>query len=188
MSLSAFRSSMLDCEIIRNKIKIATYKGLISDTKDYNMISFEPNSNVDIQIGDDIYCPLKKKHYIITNVETTTFMGQIHSIDAYFENSFKQSISNITFNTYNPSNSIIGNQQNVILNITESFNNLDKLIDNNGNEDKSRLNELSSVLKSELSSNQINKTKFSKFSDLIAKHSWLPLAISQIIAAWIQRG
>lgn len=189
MSLSAFRSSMLDCEIFRNGVKIATYRGLVNDTKDYNVIKFEPDSNIDIQIGDDIYCPLKKKHYIITNVEISTFLGKTHSIDAYFENSFQKSTSNITFNTYNPNNSVIGTQQNVVLNISDCFNNLQKQIEQNGNEDKEQLQELFETLKSETSSNQISKSAFTKFNDLLIKHGpWLVPAISQIIAAWVQRG
>lgn len=188
MSLSAFRSSMLDCEINRNNKLIATYKGLISDSKDYNLISFEYSQDIDIQVGDDIYCPLKRKHYIVTNVEISTFNGKIHSIDAYFENSFNKTNQNITFNTYNPNNSIIGNQQFATLNINDSFKVLDDLINNNGGTDKLALYELSETLKSELSSNIINRAKLAKFSNLISKHSWLALAISQIIAAWIQRG
>ncbi len=188
MSLSAFRSSMLDCEINRNNILIATYKGLISDSKDYNLISFDYRKDIDIQVGDDIYCPLKKKHYIITNVEISTFNGKIHSIDAYFENSFNKTNQNIVFNTYNPSNSIIGNQQYATLNINESFKALDDLINDNGGTDKSALYELLETLKSELSSDIINRSKLAKFGDLIAKHSWLALAITQIFAAWIQRG
>lgn len=185
---NAFHNSMLDCEIIRNNTKIATYKGLINDTKDYNMICFEPNPEPNIKIGDDIYCPMKKKHYLVTNIDINTFNGQPHSFDVYFENNFSKPISTVTFNTYNPTSSIIGNQQYATLNITESFNNLDNLINSNGGEDKTRLNELSSILKFELSSNQINRTKLSQYSDLIAKHSWLFMAITQIIAAWIQRG
>ena len=188
MNLNAFRGSMLDCEIIRNGITISTHKGLIFDTKDHNVIKFEPNSNIDIQIGDDIYCPLKDKHYIIINKEISTFRGQVYSINAYFENNFTKPISNTTFNTYNPTNSIIGNQQIATINITESFKNLNDMIAKYGNEDKPYLNELVDILKSELNNNQINKSKLSKFSELIAKHSWLPLCISQIIAAWLQKG
>lgn len=186
--LNAFRDSMLDCEIYRTGTKLGTYKGLVDDTKEYNVIRFEPNSNVDVQVGDDIFVPIKNKHYLITNVEISTFCGERHSIDAYFDNSFTKPTTNMTFNTYNPNNSIIGTQANANININESFNNLDNLINQYGNDDKVSLNELVNTLKSELDNNQINKNKFSKFSDLIAKHSWLPLAISQIIAAWIQRG
>lgn len=189
MSLSSFRRSMLDCEIYRNGVKIETYKGLVNDTKEYNMISFEPNPEPNIEIGDDIYCPVKRKHYIITNVDIRTFQGRPHSFDAYFENNFVKPISTTTFNTYNPTNSIIGNQQNAVLNINDCINNLHKQIEQNGNEDKEQLQELLDALKSETSNNQINKSAFAKFNGLLVKHGpWLIPSISQLIAAWIQRG
>lgn len=175
MSLSAFRSSMLECEVYRNGVKIASHKGLISDSKDYNVISFEPNVD-DIQVGDDIYCPMKKKHYIITNTDIKTFHGKLHSFDAYFENNFTKPTQNMTFNTYNPNNSVIGTQQNVTLNINDCFNNLQKQIEQQPFEDKEQLYELLNLLKSETSNNQINNSVFSKFKDLFNKHAiWLSL-------------
>jgi len=184
---SSFRSAMVDCEIYRHGIKVATYKGLINDSKDYNCISFD--CKTDIQIGDDIYCPLKNKHYIITTTDIKLFSGKPHRLDAYFENNFSKPMANAIFNTYNPSYSIIGTQQNVSLNITDSFNNLQKQISEFGNEDQEKLQELLNVLKSETTSNEIHKSAFSKFNDLITKHgSWLIPSISQIIVAWIQRG
>lgn len=183
---SGFRCSLVECEIYRNGQLVNTVDGLVNDNETYNTISFDPDT--DIQVNDDIFCPLKNKHYIITNTNTVLFGGKPYKLDAYFKNNFSSKTNSTIFNTYNPTNSIIGNQQNVTISINESFNNLDKLINNNGGEDITRLNELSSTLKSELSGNQISKTKLSKFSDLIAKHSWLPIAISQIIAGWIQQG
>jgi len=185
--LSAFKSAMVDCDVIRNGNKIATHKGLINDTKDYNFISFEPS--VDIQIGDDIYCPLKNKHYLIINTDLRLFSGKQHSLDAYFENNFSKPISTTTFNTYNPSNSVIGNQQNVVLNISNCYNNLQNQIEQLGNEDKTQLYELLKLLKLETSNGQINHSTFEKFKTLFAKHGpWLIPSIVQIITAWIQHG
>lgn len=182
---SQWRSVMVDCEIFRNSVKIATYKGMINDSKEHNYISFDPD--VDVQINDDIFCPLKNKHYIITNTDIALLGGKQHRLDAYFDNNFTQTHTTTVFNTYNPNNSIIGSQQTATINISNSFNNLDKLINNNGGTDKEELFELKTILKQQLDSNQLNKNSLSKFSDLIAKHSWLVSAISQIIAAWIQR-
>lgn len=177
---------MVDCEIFRNNIKIATYKGMINDSKEYNYISFDPD--VDVQVNDDIFCPIKNKHYIITAIDIALFGGKQHRLDAYFDNNFTAKQATTVFNTYNPNNSIIGSQQTATINISDSLNNLDKLINDNGGTDKEKLFELKDTLKQQLDSNQLSKSSLSKFSDLIAKHSWLVLAISQIIAAWIQRG
>jgi len=183
---SQWRSVMVDCEIFRNNVKIATYKGMINDSKEHNYISFDPD--VDVQINDDIFCPLKKKHYIITNTDIALFGGKQHRLDAYFDNNFMQAQTTTVFNTYNPSNSIIGSQQNATINISDSFNNLEKLINDNGGNDRKELFELENLLKQQLDTNQLNKGFLSKFSHLLAKHSWLPMAIAQIISAWIQRG
>lgn len=188
MNLNAFRDSMLECEIYRNGVKVATHDALINDSKDYNFLSFELDA--DIQVGDDIYCPLKRKHYIINNVDIAIVRGTPHRIDAYFESNLNlNKQASVVYNTYNPQNSVIGNQQNVVLNINDCFNNLQSQIDQLGNEDKSELHELLELLKGEVSKPQINKSIFSKFNNLIIKHStWLIPAISQIICAWIQRG
>ena len=182
---SAFKHAMVDCEIIRNNIKIATYKGLISDSKDFNVISFDCKS--DVQVGDDIYCPLKNKHYIITNTDIKLFNGKPHRLDAFFENNFIPKTSNTIFNTYNPSNSIIGSQQFATINISDSFNNLNEMIDKFGAEDKQQLLELVKLLQVETNNQVINKSLFKKFGSLISKYSWLAPCISQIIAAWIQQ-
>lgn len=183
---SQWRQVMVDCDIFRNNIKVATYKGMINDSKECNFISFDPD--VDVQVNDNVFCPLKNKHYIITSTDIALFNGKQHRLDAFFDNNFTPKQATTVFNTYNPNNSIIGSQQTATINIYDSFNNLDKLINDYGATDKEKLFELKDTLKQQLESNQLNKSSLSKFSDLIAKHSWLALAISQIIAAWIQRG
>lgn len=187
MGLSNFRDSMLDCEIYRNGIKISENKGLISDSKNYNVIQFEPESNLDIQIGDEIYCPIKRKYYKIINTDIETFKGKPFSISAYFENNFNKPISNTNINVYNPNNSIIGNQQSAIININDSFEKFQNQIDTIGAEDKAELQELLNLLRTETTKNQIDKSIFSRFGSLISKHaSWLFPMIADIITAWIQ--
>ncbi len=182
---SGFRRALVECEVYRNGQLINTIEGLIHDSKDLNMISFDPD--VDVQINDDIFCPLKNKHYIITNTDIALFNGEPHRLDAYFENNFSTKTATTVFNTYNPNNSVIGNQQNVTLNINDCFNNLQDQITKQ-NEDKEELQELLNILKTELSNNTFNKSKLSKFNQLISKHiSWLMPMISQIITAWLQR-
>lgn len=84
-------------------------------------------------------------------------------------------------------NSIIGNQQSAIINNSNfDVDNLKELIDLYGNNDKQQLYELCSLLEQSLQKDDFHKSKLSKFSDLIAKHSWLPTAIAQIISAYLQ--
>lgn len=186
MISNVFNDSMLECEVYRNNLKVSTCKGIIFDSVDYNYIRL--NIGTDIKIGDDIYCPIKDKHYIIVNVDIVTLKGKPHHLDAYFENNFNKPISNTIFNTYNPSNSIIGNQQTATINISDSFKNLNDMIDKYGYNDKQQLLELMNLLQNEVNNNIINKSIFSKFGDLLTKYSWLVTCISDIIVAWIQRG
>ena len=184
--LHSFKRAMLDCEIFRNGEKIANQLGLVNDNKEYNYIAFDPN--IDIQIGDEIYCPIKKKHYLVNYIDIKTFNGKAHRLEAYFDNNYINSSQTTIFNTYNPNNTIIGNQDNAVINIRDSFNHLENLIKQNENEDTIRLNELYSILKEEIQNNNLSKSKLSKFGDLLCKYSWLAPAISQIIVEWIKKG
>ena len=116
-------------------------------------------------------------------------MGEISAIKAFYQTRppIEQPSTSTVFNINSASNSIIGNQQSAILN-NSSFNidDLQKLIELYGADDKQQLYELSAQLQDLLEKDDFHKSKLSKFSNLIAKHSWLPTAIAQIIAAFIQ--
>lgn len=179
-----FKNSMIDFEIYRNSQLLSTTKGLKNSWEGKVFIEFFPD--VDIQIGD-ILINSNIKYYII-DVDTQTWMGQISAIKAFYQT--KPPVENnnsITYNIGTASNSIIGNQQQAILN-NSAFNidDLKQLIELYGGSDKSQLYELSSQLQQLLEEDDFHKSKLSKFSDLIAKHSWLPTAIAQIISAFIQ--
>ena len=184
-SLKAFRHEMLDCEISRNNNYIGTYKGLISDDEKYHFISFDIGP--EILPGDDIFCPLKNKHYIVTNADIVVIHGKQDRLDVYFQSEFIKPKTTNVFNTYNPNSSIIGNQTNATINNGFNFEDFSRMINLYGSNDKDRLNELLSSLEECLKNDDFSKSKLKKFSDLISKHSWLPLAISQLLAAWIQR-
>lgn len=148
-------------------------------------IGFFPNA--DIQIGD-VLINSGIKYYVV-DLDTQTWKGQIASLKAYYQTTPPQTSqsSSTIFNISNASNSIIGNQQSAIIN-NSSFNidDFKQLIELYGEQDKQQLYELTSLLKSCLDKDDFHKSKLSKFSDLIAKHSWVPLGIAQIISAYIQ--
>ncbi len=187
--LDSFYTNMIDFKVFRNSNIVATIKGLKNVEKGSNKkyIGFYPDA--DIQVGDILSNPNSSIKYYIVDIDTATYMGEIYQIKAYYKNS--QPVNNYenstVFNINNAQNSIIGNQQSAILN-NSNFNidDLKQLIELYGSNDKQQLYELSSLLKECLDKDDFHKSKFSKFSDLIAKHSWLPLAISQIIAGYIQ--
>lgn len=185
--LHAFADSMIDFQNYRNSQLISTLKGLKNFEKNTNKkyIGFFPNA--DIQIGD-VLINSGIKYYVV-DLDTQTWKGQIASLKAYYQTTPPQTSqsSSTIFNISNASNSIIGNQQSAIIN-NSSFNidDFKQLIELYGEQDKQQLYELTSLLKSCLDKDDFHKSKLSKFSDLIAKHSWVPLGIAQIISAYIQ--
>jgi len=185
--LHAFADCMIDFQNYRNSQYISTLKGLKNTEKNTNKkyIGFFPG--VDIQIGD-ILINSGIKYYII-DIDTQSWKGQIASLKAYYQTTPPQNTSSNStiFNISNASNSIIGNQQSAIIN-NSSFNidDFKSLIELYGEQDKQKLYELTSLLKNCLDNDDFHKSKLSKFSDLIAKHSWVPLGIAQIISAYIQ--
>ena len=187
--LNHFKNMMIEFQIFRNSVLISTVKGLKNTEKSTykKYIGFYPN--VDIQIGDVLFTSNSSIKYFVIDVDTATYMGEIYQIKAYYQNTSPvvEQTSSTVYNISNASNSIIGNQQSAIIN-NSSFNidDLKKLIELYGANDKEKLYDLTSLLEQTLKNDDFHKSKFSKFSDLIAKHSWLPIAIAQIISAYLQ--
>lgn len=185
--LSHFRNSMIDFQLFRNSELVSTLKGLknVENNTNKKLIQFDPET--DIQVGDVLVN--SNINYYITDIDTQSWMGRIDSIMAYYQTTppIEKQPSSTVYNIGTASNSIIGNQQQAILN-NSSFDIEDfkELIELYGGNDKKELYELSSQLQQLLDKDDFHKGKLSKFSDLIAKHNWLPLAIAQILSAFIQ--
>lgn len=186
--LNHFISQMIEFQIYRNSVLIDTVKGLKNTEKGSNkkFIGFFPD--VDIQIGDFLMVPNTSIKYSIIDVDTSTYMGEIYQLKAYYQTAPAEAKQpSVTFNVNSSPNSIFGTQASAIIN-NPSFNisDFDSLIESNGGTDKKELYQLSSQLQGLLEKDEFHKSKLSKFSDLIAKHSWLPLAIAQVISAYLQ--
>ncbi len=186
--LNSFRNQMIDFDIYRNSALINTVKGLKNTEKGTNrkFIGFFPD--VDIQIGDVVKTPNTNISYSIIDVDTSTYMGEIYQLKAYYQTApVEPKQAPITFNVNGSPNSIFGTQTSAIIN-NPSFNisDFDNLIEVHGGNDKKELCQLSSQLQELLEKDDFHKSKLSKFSDLIAKHSWLPTAIAQIISTYLQ--
>lgn len=186
--LNHFISQMIEFQIYRNSVLIDTVKGLKNTEKGSNkkFIGFFPD--VDIQIGDFLMVPNTSIKYSIIDIDTSTYMGEIYQLKAYYQTAPAEAKQpSVTFNVNSSPNSIFGTQASAIIN-NPSFNisDFDSLIESNGGTDKKELYQLSSQLQELLEKDEFHKSKLSKFSDLIAKHSWLPLAIAQVISAYLQ--
>lgn len=185
--LDHFRVNMIDFQLFRNSALITTLKGLknVEPNTNRKLIQFYPDT--DIQIGDILVNSNIK--YYITDIDTQSWMGKVDSIIAYYQTTppVVHQNNSTTYNIANATNSIIGNQQQAILNNSSfSIDDLKQLVELYGEDDKQQLYELTSLLQESLQKDDFHKSKLSKFGDLIAKHSWLPTAIAQIISAFIQ--
>src|SRR5699024_9616537 len=148
---------------------------------------------IDIQINDILINTTTNIKYIILDIDSSSYKGTIFQKKAYYQTSTYIEAPNNTSTTYNynisnPQNSIIGNQEFATIN-NKSFNidELKKLIELYGDNDKAKLYQLTSELEKAIHNDNIKKGMLSRFSDLIAKHSWLPLAIAQILSAFITK-
>lgn len=183
--LNHLRNKMIDFEIYRNSQLISTSEGLKNSYEGKRFIEFFPE--VDVKIGD----VLKNSNidYYVVDVDTQTWQGEVSAIKAYYQTTpiVEHQANNTIYNIGNASNSIIGNQQSAIINNPNfSISDFDNLIETCGGNNKKELYQLSSQLQELLEKDDFHKSKLSKFSDLIAKHSWLPTAIAQIISAYLQ--
>lgn len=188
--LDAFRNNMIPLQIERDGNTPISVSGLKNIQNHTNKKMFQFYPDTDIQPGDWILEPVTQMRYYIADVDLATFQGQIYSKNAFYltaseyETSNHTAHPNIIYHISNPQNSIIGNQSNPTINIncTEDFA---KLIELNGGDDKKELQEIIALLES-IQSGQIQPKKgiFSKFSNLVSKHSWFMDALNSWLINW----
>lgn len=190
--LKAFESRMINVNIIRDNQLVSTIKGLKNTTKngDRKMFNFFPD--VDVTVGDIIEIPNTSFRYHVIEVEPKTWNGQISGLDAFYITAEeyveknKQPEKQTVYNIGQASNSIIGNQQNATINNGIDINEFRRLIETNGGTDKESLNKMADMLQTIIDNNMpVSKGTLSKFSDLIAKHSWVFTCATQILIKWL---
>lgn len=188
--LSAFSSMMIEFGVERNKNIISAHKGLPNHEKStgYAYIGFEPGT--DIKVGDWMINPMNERYYV-RDTKTTFFQGKPHTLNAYYltesEYEENQSASSNVFNIGTAYGSIIGTQSSAVLNYNESIENFRRLVDEQENQkEKEQMNQIISLLEM-ITTDQIpvQKGLFSRFSDLMEKHSWISGTIASTILSWL---
>ncbi len=105
------------------------------------------------------------------------------------ENGFKQppnfSTSNI-FNIENATNSVIGTQTTVTLNINNAIQEARTQVESCQSDDKAELHQIINLLEM-ITSEQVpvKKGLFSKFSGIIQRNSWIASPITSILLNWL---
>ncbi|EHO79749.1 hypothetical protein HMPREF0402_02488 [Fusobacterium ulcerans 12-1B] len=94
--------------------------------------------------------------------------------------------SSSTFNIGNINGpSIVGNQTNATMNIGSSIEDLEKLISNKATEDQEELNKLVKLLETITDNNMpLSKGTLAKFSDILAKHQDIVIAVGGFLTTF----
>lgn len=183
--LDHFKGQMIPVDIYRNNVKISTEQCL----KNTSLRSFKFYPNIDIIVGDVVLEPTTKMEFLITDIDTKSFQGQITEKVAYYQTKTSNvpPSSTTVFNIQNADHSIIGNQQNATINLNSV--DMDKflsLIEEKGENDKELLRELAETLKDIKNNNvPVKQGILSKFSDVLCKYSWAFEACSKLVVAWL---
>lgn len=164
-------------------------KGLINREQDTKraFIGFRPKT--DIKIGDILENPAGDLFYI-TEVRTQYFQGRAHSLMAYYETDIerknRQQATQSVFNIGTAYGSIIGNENQAIINYNSSIQDLKEKIEQSDSPDKESMEKIVSLLEMVVN-NQVPPSKglFSKFSEVMERHSWLSNSVAGTILAWL---
>lgn len=106
----------------------------------------------------------------------------------FVENNFR--VPNVptsnVFNIQNATNSIIGTQSNVTMNIGDTIKKTREQINSSSSTDKEELQEIINLLEKVVNGQTpVKKGLLSKFSDAIQKNSWITSPITSILLNWL---
>ena len=188
MSPFSFPKNMLDemsqiFSIERNGTIIGNVHGIFCGRDYPNTIQFFENT--DIKNGDWVIDTITNQRYFAKNVRPIIMGGkpcdwmiEYETEIAYQRAHSVNRQSNITIGTVS-GNSIIGNQENVIMNIGHSIDDIKKIINALPIDEQATGQELLDTLKSteEATHPVLVEGSLSKFSDFIKKHSDLFIAV-----------
>ncbi len=109
--------------------------------------------------------------------------------EQFVENGFKAPseppASNI-FNIENATNSVIGTQAHVTLNIGSAIHETREKIDSSNSEDKAELHQIIDLLEMVVSNQMpVKKGLFSKFTAAIQRNSWIASPLTSILLKWL---
>lgn len=86
------------------------------------------------------------------------------------------------FNIQNAQNAIIGMQQNATLNIVETFDGLNKIIETKSLQDQAELSEVMVELKKIVESGKsVEKGRLARFADILGKFTDIATAVGKIL-------
>lgn len=182
-TIQLFQRIANDFEIIRNNKSIGFVKALICG-KDY-LNTIQTFEDTEILDGDCLLFFGKKYHIIsaepqVYDNELCYYMLRYSTNPKLNESSNHNGVNNVFhFNAPLNGTNVIGSHD-FTLNIDNSIKNIQEII-NNKTEDKEALQELLNEIKEASENNKpLTKGIFSNFSDLLAKHSDIAIAVGKL--------
>lgn len=176
-------------KVERDGSVISESKGLPNHEKSTarKYIGFMPDS--DVRAGDCLINPANEMFYVSDTV-TDFFHQQKSQLKAYYqtaaEHNAKSEKATAIFNIKNASNSVIGLQTTVVMNINSSVQEAKERIASSDSNDKEELQQIISLLEMVVN-NQVPAQKglLSKFASVIQRNSWIASPISSILLNWL---
>lgn len=179
-----------DFSIERNNSVISTTKGFFCD-KDYpNTIQLASTAN--IKENDWIIHKGTNRRYFVKNVTPISSSNQILAWMAEYlsESEYNKSVSEKDKATFSIGaiygSAIVGNYNNATINNGYNLSEIRSLISSKPIEDQNELNKLIDRVEIITEDNQpVSEGTLAKFSDLLAKHSDIAIALGSSIMSWL---
>lgn len=177
-------------KIIRNGIEVAVEPGIPNHEKATSKayIGFLPE--IDVHVGDVLISPVNEKFYVI-DVQTQFLQRAPHQLKAFYQTETEHMHSantqpNITFNISSAVGSIIGTGSYQTVNYNSTIESLKQKVSSETSTDKADMETIVSLLEM-IINNQLSPSKglFSKFSEVMERHSWLSGSIASTLLGWL---
>lgn len=190
MPIEIFLRQMgIDYIVKRGSQPDRTEKGLINteQSSGRKYIGFMPGT--DIKPDDVLVNPSGDLFYIIETL-TDSFNGKPHQLKAYYQTKREHELSKqqpqAVFNVQNVYGSVIGTNNQATINYNASIGEMKEKVTSELSPDREDMEKIISLLEMVVN-NQVPPSKglFSKFSDVMERHSWLSNSVAATILGWL---
>lgn len=190
MPIETFLRQMgIDYIVKRNSQPDRTEKGLINteQSSGRKYIGFMPGTDI---MPDDILVNPSGDLFYVIEILTDSFLKKPHQLKAYYQTKREHELAkqepHAVFNVQNAYGSIIGTNNQATINYNASIGEIKERISHETSPDKEDMEKIISLLEMVVN-NQVPPSKglFSKFSDIMERHSWLSNSVSATILGWL---
>ncbi|WP_394872718.1 hypothetical protein [Clostridium butyricum] len=176
--------------IERNSILISQIKGVFDNSNSIKTIILP--SNAGILKNDWLVHSLTNQKYFIKDIEPLSKSNELLGLKAEYlsESDYKKSLEDYNKATFSigtiNGSAIVGNYNNATINNGYNLSEIRSLISSKPIEDQDELNKLIDRVEIITEDNQpVSKGTFAKFSELLAKHSDIAIALGSNLINWL---